>query len=241
MSQHDYDILNSDGATVRADINSMAEAIATLNSGATAPSTTFSYMWWADTATGILKRRNAANTAWVSVMTLATGNIIGTDVQAYNAALATIAGLSIVAGDVLYGSGANTVARLAKGTNGQFLKLVSGLPAWGNGSNAPDFTALGQTVTLDSDLSVAHGLGAAPTTTRVTLRCINSDQSYPVGFAIPIGEGGTHDSDDGCTHGADATNVNIIMGDSFPVINKTTFNSGNITPSKWVWDIQVWA
>ena len=41
MSQHDMNIANSDGATVRADINSALVAIAENHSGATEPSTTF--------------------------------------------------------------------------------------------------------------------------------------------------------------------------------------------------------
>ena len=85
MSQHDFDIANADGATVRADINAAFQAAVELSSGATAPSTTFAFMWWADTFAGILKRRNSANTAWISVMSLTTGLIIGTDVAAYNA------------------------------------------------------------------------------------------------------------------------------------------------------------
>lgn len=85
MSQHDFDIANADGATVRADINAAFQAAVELSSGATAPSTTFAFMWWADTSAGILKRRNSANTAWISIMSLTTGLIIGTDVAAYNA------------------------------------------------------------------------------------------------------------------------------------------------------------
>lgn len=34
------------------------------------------------------------------------------------------------AGDIIYGSADNTPARLGKGDDGQYLKLVSGLPAW---------------------------------------------------------------------------------------------------------------
>lgn len=90
MAQHDYVISNASGATVRADINSALAAEVSLNSGATAPATTYAYMWWADTTTGILKRRNAANSAWISVMSLATGLIIGTDVQAYSANIPTV-------------------------------------------------------------------------------------------------------------------------------------------------------
>lgn len=65
MSQHDYNIADSDGATVRADINDVLAAIVSWNSGATAPATTFARMRWADTTAGVVKRRNAANSAWI--------------------------------------------------------------------------------------------------------------------------------------------------------------------------------
>lgn len=77
MSLHDYDIINASGAGVRADLNLVLDAIVGLNSNATTPTTTFAYMWWADTTTGILKQRNAANSAWISVLDLATGVPIG--------------------------------------------------------------------------------------------------------------------------------------------------------------------
>ena len=73
MSQHDYVLENANGATYRADGNALYDAMATLNSGATAPTTTFANMWWADTSTNILKRRNNANTAWISFGDLAAG------------------------------------------------------------------------------------------------------------------------------------------------------------------------
>ena len=66
MAQHDYDIANASGASVRADLNSMADAMVSNNSGATEPTTKFSYMWWADTTTGLMKQRNGANNAWLT-------------------------------------------------------------------------------------------------------------------------------------------------------------------------------
>ena len=75
MAQHDYVIANASGAAVRADLNSALSAIVTNNSGATAFATTYAYQWWADTTTGLLKVRNAANSAWVTVGTLATANL----------------------------------------------------------------------------------------------------------------------------------------------------------------------
>lgn len=72
MSQDDLSVANGSGAAVRADINSQLQALGTLMSGASGPSTTYAYMWWADTTNGRLKQRNAANTAWVVVGDLDT-------------------------------------------------------------------------------------------------------------------------------------------------------------------------
>lgn len=65
MSQHDYNVANAAGAAVRADINSVLGAIATRNSGASAPSTTFAYQVWVDTTNFVIKHRNAANSGWL--------------------------------------------------------------------------------------------------------------------------------------------------------------------------------
>lgn len=70
MSQHDMDLANAAGASFRADLNAALVALAGLSSGAAAPSTTFAYQLWADTTTGYLKQRNAANSAWVTLFRL---------------------------------------------------------------------------------------------------------------------------------------------------------------------------
>lgn len=65
MSQHDMDVANGAGVVVRADINSALQALASSSSGSSAPSPSFPCQLWADTGTSRLKRRNAANSAWV--------------------------------------------------------------------------------------------------------------------------------------------------------------------------------
>lgn len=75
MSQHDMDILNAANAAVRADLNLAIKALVSNNSGATEPATMFAYQWWPDTATGLLKQRNAANSAWVTIGTMALLNL----------------------------------------------------------------------------------------------------------------------------------------------------------------------
>ena len=75
MAQHDYIIANQSGAAFRSDLNNGLAAIVSNNSGAAQPSTTYAYQWWADTTTGLLKLRNAANSAWITVGTLADVNL----------------------------------------------------------------------------------------------------------------------------------------------------------------------
>jgi hypothetical protein len=75
MSQHDYVIDNGSGAAVRADINSALQALASVNAGALEPATTYAYMLWADTTNSLLKMRNGANNAWVSLGDFTTPNL----------------------------------------------------------------------------------------------------------------------------------------------------------------------
>ena len=70
MSQHDLDVANQGFAAFRTDMNAALVAVGTLQSGATAPATTFAYMLWADTTANLLKRRNAANSGWIVLCTL---------------------------------------------------------------------------------------------------------------------------------------------------------------------------
>ena len=70
MAQHDYVIANGTGAAVRSDLNNGLAAIVSQNSGATAPSTTYAYQSWADTSTGVMKIRNGANNAWITLYQL---------------------------------------------------------------------------------------------------------------------------------------------------------------------------
>ena len=103
---HDYVVSNGTGAAVRSDLNDALAAIVSNNSSSTAPATTYAYQWWADTTTGLLKQRNAANSAFVTIGTLASTNL----------GLASLAGATFT-GDVILGT--TTALELPDGTTGQ--------------------------------------------------------------------------------------------------------------------------
>lgn len=74
MSQHDMVIDNQAGAAFRADLNNALAAIATNQSGSVEPNPSFPFQFWADTGNGLLKQRNAANTAWIKLGPLGVSN-----------------------------------------------------------------------------------------------------------------------------------------------------------------------
>ena len=77
MATHDYDIANQSGANFRSDLNNCLDAIVSNNSNSSAPSTTFAYMLWVDTANNLLKLRNSANNAWITLpLSVTTSNTV---------------------------------------------------------------------------------------------------------------------------------------------------------------------
>ena len=70
MAQHDFAISNGSGKAVREDIDAALKALVSNNSGNDEPSPTYAYQFWADTNAGLLKIRNAANNAWVTLREL---------------------------------------------------------------------------------------------------------------------------------------------------------------------------
>tara|TARA_R100000773_G_scaffold29374_1_gene25179 strand:- start:2809 stop:4536 length:1728 start_codon:yes stop_codon:yes gene_type:complete len=70
MAQHDMNIANQGFPATRADINNALQAIATNNSGTSAPSTTFANQWFYNETSNKLFIRNEANNAFIEVATL---------------------------------------------------------------------------------------------------------------------------------------------------------------------------
>lgn len=76
--------------------------------------------------------------------------------QASDAALTSLAGLSLSAGDVLYATGADTLERLAIGTAGQVLRVNSGAtaPEWGDGKGYTMLTPIATTSGTAFDFTI---------------------------------------------------------------------------------------
>lgn len=68
MSQaSDVVIANQGFPSFRSDLNTVLAAINSLNSGTSAPTTTYASQLWYDTTTNLLKMRNVADDAWITL------------------------------------------------------------------------------------------------------------------------------------------------------------------------------
>ena len=184
MAQHDYVIANGTGAAVRSDLNGSLAAIVSNNSGATEPGTMYAYQWWADTTTGLLKQRNAANNAWITIGTLASANLgllslaggTMTGVLAVTAGTAALPGIA-VSGDLntgLFSPGADTLALVTGGTNRVHV-TSGGLVGIGNSS---------PTQLLDIRSATS---GGAPATSGTTQNGLLRISQTSVGGVLDIG------------------------------------------------------
>ena len=183
MAQHDYSIANDSGANVRADLNNALSAIVSLNSGASAPTTTFAFQLWADTTTGLLKIRNSANSAWVTVGTMADTNLglatlaspsfTGTVTSAGNISMTGTGAIDVAAGTAAQRPGTPSAGMIRFNTDDTTFEGYDGT-AWGQigggggasgGGSDAVFYENGQTVTTDYTItSSTNAMSAGPIT-----------------------------------------------------------------------------
>jgi len=102
------------------------------------------------------------------------------------------------------------------------------------------FESTGQTVTPNSTLNVAHGLGARPKMFDVVLRCVTGEAGFSANDEASIIQ--TVPGTSVINISADATNVIIgYTGASTQVLHKTTQVATTITSGNWAFVVQAWA
>lgn len=163
------------------------------------------------------------------------------------ATLAIGAGGTLGSGAYATVTGTNTgdqtiasTATIKTGTNNtQIISPLGALNAFGFSGY---FQSTDQTITAAGTITIAHGLGRAPTLVQGFLKNVTTQFNYVTGDITPA------TSDISANRGVvltwDATNVIIRYGSSattFDILDKTTGSAGNITNANWSFFIRVWA
>ena len=79
---------------------------------------------------------------------------------------------TLAAGDILYASAANTLTRLPKGSDGEYIKLAAGIPSWATLPSGATVRGAGDGLVLDGndlDVNVGNGLEISSDAVRVRL------------------------------------------------------------------------
>ncbi len=130
MTQHDFTVDNSTGLAVRNDFNDALQALATLSSGATTPSTTFADQVWLDTSASppVLWVRNAGNTAWD--LSAATNGFFNTRAAVAAATIEADVDIVTTKGYATFGDGGGAVYKRVGSEPSHALKVQSADGAW---------------------------------------------------------------------------------------------------------------
>jgi len=183
VATHDYVIANGTGSAVRSDLNNALAAIVSNNSSSTEPATTYAFQWWADTTAGTLQLRNSANSAWVTIGTLASTNLglatlaspsfTGTASFAGNINMTGTGAIDVASGTAAQRPGTPSAGMIRFNTDDTTFEGYDG-SAWGaigggggasGGGSDAVFYENGQTVTSDYTItSSTNAMSAGPIT-----------------------------------------------------------------------------
>jgi len=183
VATHDYVIANGTGSAVRSDLNNALAAIVSNNSSSTEPATTYAFQWWADTTAGTLKLRNSANSAWVTIGTLADTNLglatlaspsfTGTVTSAGNISMTGTGAIDVASGTAAERPGTPSAGMIRFNTDDTTFEGYDG-SAWGaigggggasGGGSDAVFYENGQTVTSDYSITAStNAMSAGPIT-----------------------------------------------------------------------------
>lgn len=164
--------------------------------------------------------------------------------QPLDATLTSLSGLTLAAGDLLYATGPDTVARLPIGTAGQFPRVNAGATALEYGAS-PSLTAplyTNEATTWHATrVTFSHGLGRNPYLVQWYLQCTTANNGYAIGDRLTWGAGLSHGtSQNGMQAYANTTEVSAYT-DGPTGRNKSTNAGFQLTTStNWKLVVEVW-
>jgi len=168
------------------------------------------------------------------------GVAIGSDVQAYDATLASVAGLTLSQGCLLTATAADAGAVLAKGTASQQLRMNAGAtapewftPAATTGTLTAGTPLVKNPTAANSTTTQAHGLASTPIFVSTVMECLSADLNYSAGDKLIISDLNAGGANNGINTLIDATNVILLISASIVILNKTSYVGASIDMTKW--------
>ena len=202
MATHDYVIDNQSAPSFRSDLNNVLQAIVTQNSSSTAPTTTYADMIWYDTANNQIKKRNEANSGWITLGTVDEG-----------AGTFTPSGLPSTESVVLLGT-VNTTSGSTQTLSGLNLTGYKQVQAWINGVD-PSTTATSATITVGGMLLLPSGL--------TTNLVVNGYMLFDLGIGRGYAVNSLTDGQVASTHTLTTSSTSISVSTT------QTFAAGSVT------------
>lgn len=153
-----FSIPNSGGSVLRATLNEALAALITQNSGPSAPSTTYPNMWWFDTSTLILYKRDNGDTKWLPVGQESGGVWvpISGGIALNSASLAITGSVNNFTGRQSFGKGSDlaSASTLTLGTDGNIFDVTGTTTI----TAISDTTKIGTKILLqfDAALQITH-------------------------------------------------------------------------------------
>jgi hypothetical protein len=193
MAQSDGIIQNGTGSAVRTDLNNNFAAAFTNHSGATAPSTTYAYQFYADSANNLLKIRNGANSAYIEIGDLTAANLGLAPLSGatFTGVMQFAAGTAAAPGITFSGDTDTGLLRSA----GNTLQLTLG-------GTAP-FTFTSTAFATTVPITFADGSASAPSITNTG--DTNCGLFFPSADKVGVAAGGTHQ------YSFDATSFDVLL------------------------------
>ena len=193
MAQADGVIQNDTGSNVRADINNNIAAAFTNHSGASEPSTTYAYQFFADTANNELKIRNGANNGYITIG----------DLTATNFGLTPLSGATFT-GVMQFTSGTAGAPGItfSGDTDTGLLRSAANTLQFTLGGTAP-FTFTSTAFATTVPITFADGTAGAPSITNTG--DTNCGLFFPSADKVGVSAGGTHQ------YSFDATSIDVLL------------------------------